>query len=78
MVHRISSWHSAGSFDGGRMDGTMADDILDPSLAGLDRIILQFRAIKLDLAEIERIWNRDPRMARDNRDGPDCRHVDRC
>lgn len=31
----------------------------DPRLAGLDRVILQFRAIKRDLELIERIWERD-------------------
>lgn len=41
-------------------------DAPDPTLAGLDRIILQFRAIKRDLELIERIWAND-RLDNDRR-----------
>lgn len=51
-------------------------DAPDPRLSGLDRIILQFRAIKRDLAELERIWERD-HLADNLRRGPDCQHPDR-
>jgi hypothetical protein len=51
-------------------------DAPDPTLAGLDRIILQFRAIKRDLDMIERIWERD-NVVDNLRPDPDCRHPDR-